>query len=284
MTDLRPIWGKRTGKVVKSYVSAATQSWTVPSGVRWITAKVWGAGGGRGYDMAATYSIGGFVSARIRVWPGQVLTISVGATGQSALNQVISQRWQGGWPGGGAGGYGRANTNGACAGAGGGGYSAIAIGGVYYLIAAGGGGGNWYYSGGEGGASTGGTGRYRSGQDSRQPGGGGTQLAGGAAGTSGGGSGSTAGASLAGGQGGDYVGNTAYRGGGGGGAGYYGGGGGSGGSTASTGGGGGGGGSNYLNLAVVSNGVTLQGNNTTDVDWVTGIGASQGNGRVVIIW
>lgn len=68
------------------YSTAATSSWTVPTGIYWATFKVWGAGGGPGggsggSSQAGDGGGGGYVSDTIAVTPGESITITVGAGG-----------------------------------------------------------------------------------------------------------------------------------------------------------------------------------------------------------
>jgi trimeric autotransporter adhesin len=264
-------WGQRKGRVVRSY-TGSTYSWTVPVGVRRVQIKCWGAGGGRTASFVG--GMGGFVSGLIDVTPGTVLVITVGGKGGDSKVSTPTAPGPGGWPGGGDGGTGRAYSINRC-GAGGGGYSAVAIGTTKYLIAAGGGGAASTYAtgadsgGGDGGAATGEAG------DNALGGKGGTQTAGGAAGYL-----ATAGSSLAGGTGASDATSTGYAGGGGA-AGYYGGGGG--GEMNNQSGGGGGGGSNFVHSACYKT-QSIRGNNSTDPDWASGIGAAGGHGRVVILY
>lgn len=238
------------------YVSAATQSWTVPSGVNSAVFHIWGAGGGGSSGGASGYTTGTYT-----VTPGRAYNIYVGQspTGKS-----------GGWPGGGSGGT--YNNNGF----GGGGYSAVqdSTNSVYLAIAGAGGGAsaNNGSGGGIGGGTTGGSVGGGYGFNT-----GGTQSAGGTVGitidttASGGGY-------LAGGNAPNGSGNGGWSGGGGGGAGYYGGAGGESGGGAVT---GGAGGSGYVNTSYSSNGTTSQGVGSYSLRGNAGNAGT--NGRVIIL-
>jgi hypothetical protein len=295
------------GKQVFSY-AGGNQTFSVPSYVTSIFVKMWGAGGGSGYEGSG--GSGAYASGYMTVTASSTLTVVVGGggiTGQSSGSA-------GGFGGGAASG---ASSNGTEYNGGGGGRSSVQItSGQDYATAGGGGGGgclfyNTYSSGGGGGATTG-TQGYDANTGAAGTGGGkgGTTAAGGA-----GGSANTVGTAASstlytytGGAGG----SNSY-GGGGGGGGYYGGGGGSG-CTGSSGanshnGGGGGGSSFTTNLTSVTNtaGTTVAGNdnqasapNNTDVDYNSsssiGVGGqaydynfsysgtNSGNGEVVIYW
>lgn len=222
-------------KVVFAF-SASDQSWTVPAGVTYIFAKLWGAGGGGGHyggwSFGSWGGAGGFTKGILPVTPAEVLTIRVPRGGFARPGSTDAPFGGGSSTGGGDNQYG----------AGGGGYCGIFRSSTPLLIAGGGGGGGSILSdhsmcnGGAGGGLNGMRGEAGRGYTSTG-GGGGSQTAGGAAG-SGGNQGATAGSSL---QGGEPSGSV-Y--GGGGGGGYFGGGGGAynGGNTM----GGGGGGSGYV--------------------------------------
>lgn len=254
--------------------TGATQTWSVPEGVRTIAVEVGGAQGGNGADNdQGDPGRGGYsavVRANVAVSDGQVLDIVVG--GQGGLGHD-----GGGWPDGGTGGSGGSRDRTGC---GGGGRSSIGPADAsWVVIAAGGGGcggkaaGHYGVDGGAGGSpgqaapdvawQSGGAGCSAKGL----PGAGATESGPGAAGAMGeylsgvrcargdtprlseAGNLSTQGRS--GGQGGDAQGGAAGRagGGGGGGGGYYGGGGGGGGNDSAGrfgGGGGGGGGRSYV--------------------------------------
>lgn len=250
------------------------QTVVVPTAVRSVEIKAWGAGGGGA--VGALGGGGGFSrSAILAVTPGQTLSIVVGQGGRYG---VVSAAFGGGGirrPGGPAG----------CGGTyfdppisgGGGGYSGVFLGAVVRtnaLVVAGGGGGGGGFggTGGAGGGAIGGVSNISSGA-----GGGGTQTAGGAAGI--GVSSGMAGAALLGGNS-DCAGQ-----GGGGGGGYFGGGG----SGAINGGDpGGGGGSGYAPGGSTVAGAGSAPAMSADVDYVTGVGnggladTHGGNGYVVI--
>lgn len=107
-------------------------TYTVPSGVTSIAAKLWGGAGGSG--TVGTYygygGAGGFSGGTIPVTPGETLSITVAGGGAS--------RTPGGFTPGGFGGGGNSATYGS---SGGGGMSAIFAAGSPLLIAGGGGGG-----------------------------------------------------------------------------------------------------------------------------------------------
>ena len=261
-------------KVTKSY-TGSDQTWTVPAGVTSVTLKVWGGGGAGssgGGNQRADGGEGGFTQSTYAVTPGDVLTIKVGRGGTYNQGQNSSV-----YVGGGAT-QRTGNQNGWYGGAGGGLSAVYTAGGTLIALAGGGGGGSSGVAsagvGGIGGGTTGGSASYPGG-------GGGTPSAGGAAGSGGNGNG-TAGSSLQGGSGiaDQYNGN-----GGGGGGGYYGGGGGGIGTQSA---GGGGGGSSYVNGSCTATNL-VQGKNSSDTDWSTGIavaGSSSvgGDGKVVIAY
>jgi len=292
-------------KVVFTY-TGAVQSWTVPAGVTYIFAKVWGAGGGGGnvggWVFGSTGGGGGYTRGIIPVTAGQVLPIVVGQAGMTCWwGPGNNSSTQTGGFGGGGGLY--SNVDNRYAGSGGG-YSGIfnstgVITQANALLIAGGGGGGgssrspWdaferinssqYWTG----AGYGGAGGGLQGQaggamaDGRIAMGGweGTQLRGGYGGGYGantlaasaaGGTGA-GGASLAGYGGALYggIGGTSQGYGGGGGGGYFGGGGGA--YVEPNTMAGGGGGSGYINPSVLFS-TTVRGNynipgGTTDVDF-----------------
>lgn len=231
LADYGSYWGvTEKTQVVFNYSSDAVQNWTVPSGVNYVYAKLWGAGGGPGgsggWGYGAPGGCGGHTRGIIPVTPGQTLVMVVprgGYGGQTA----------GGWPGGGA--Y---SSSGGNYGATGGGYCAIFNGswttGNQLLVAGGGGGGGASRGGTQ---NEGGSGGGLIGADGESPyngyysyrGRGGTQ-------TGGGSGGGVAGSQWNGGQASAY--------GGGGGAGWYGGSGGAYAEDRTM--GGGGGGSGYI--------------------------------------
>lgn len=210
--------------------TGSPQTWTVPACVSSITVTVAGADGGGNLG-----GNGAVVTATIPVTPGQVITVNVGASGNSI---------NGGY-GGGGNGFASTDGNVNYNSSGGGGASTISVGGTPVVVAAGGGGaggGSGIVAGGAGGCATGiaGTSTFGAGGSA------GTQVAGGVGGTPWAGTppGGQNGSLGQGGNGGLW--QTAS--GGGGGGGYYGGGGGGndGCCTGANGGGGGGGGSSLV--------------------------------------
>jgi len=224
--------------------TGADQTFVVPTGVSWIYAKLWGAGGGAGRSGSWAYGSdgggGGHTRALIPVTPGATIYVKVGSGGYttSGLTTV----------------YGGGGTGASAAGDNqysgmGGGFCGIFNGSVTFanaLAIAGGGGGGGVLTGQFAGMAIGGAGggsigqRGLSGQQATfaNGGGGGTTNAGGAAGV-GNSNGANAGTQLTGGNsgtnnyggggGGGYYGGGAgaytngnIMGGGGGGAGYYG--------------------------------------------------------------
>jgi len=268
------------------------QAFIVPPGVTSISVKLWGGGGGPGWGTGySPGGPGGYVSGTLTVTPGENLLINIGAGG---TNYSYGGNYYFG--GGADGGY-------YYAGGGGGMTSIQTFSGTYLVICGGGGGAGEYYNttlayGGGGGGSTGETG-----SSVTTGAGGGSQTAGGTGGTGTGGNGST-GIQYYGG-----IGSTAsptYAGGGGGG-GYYGGGGGGAGSNGTKKSGGGGGGSSYVGglSGTVANTQGTHGSsgtvstlppNSSDTDYITGIGIGGytdtvnnivypgGDGEVVISW
>jgi len=75
--------------LVNFFFTGATQSWVVPSNVRYVYAKLWGAGGAGGTVGGWVYGShgggGGHTRGLIPVTPGETLTILVGGGG--AVNQ-----------------------------------------------------------------------------------------------------------------------------------------------------------------------------------------------------
>ena len=214
-----------TGKSSTEFIpTAADQTWTVPNGVIWIFAKLWGAGGGgglpSGWVRGSPGGGGGHSFGLIPVTPGETLYIVVGLGGQTTYPGGQTPRY-----GGGGGMYSDTDNN-FCGS--GGGYTGIfrtSVSQANALLIAGGGGGggssryadgNW---GGGGGGVNGQQGNSPYDNRGTSGGGGGTQSAGGSAGATQATIG-TAGSALTGG----YGASNAY--GGGGGGGYYGGGGG----------------------------------------------------------
>ena len=246
--------------------TGSDQTWTVPSGVTYAYVYLLGAGGGGSDSSHATYKGGnggggGYVEGEIAVTPGSRYTIIVGQAGGGVSPVSLgSNVWRTPATYGG-GGRGGSIVNFSVGYASGGGRSAIRVQGASSdLVTAGGGGGAGStpntVSGGDvangavGGGTTGGT------SGATRGGAGGTQSAGGAGGTSG------YGAAYNGTAGTQYLGGNSNDEGGGGGGGWFGGGGGADpGSGALVGGWGGGGGSSYV--ALVANGTTNSGSNTS---------------------
>ena len=249
--------------------TGAAQTFTVPAGVTQVTISAFGAQGGAGAAGGPAGGLGGSVTARITVTPGEVLQVNVGGAGGAgnAAGPIV-----------GAGGFNGGATAGAgtIPGGGGGGASDVRQGGVALanrvVVAAGGGGSGPLGTGGVGGAggglngSNGGAGTAGAPPDDGDGGLAGTQAAGGAGGTGSAGTDGAAGASGVGGAGGANANAT----GGGGGGGLFGGGGGEGGNAGAGTGGGGGGGSSFA-LAGASNVAHASGVRT-------------GNGQIVITW
>lgn len=217
--------------------TGADQTFVVPTGVSWIYAKLWGAGGGAGRAGGWTYGSdgggGGHTRALIPVTAGATIYVKVGSGGYTANDAVTYY---------GGGGTGAGSGDASKYGGSGGGFCGIFNGSVSFAnalaIAGGGGGGGssvvqWYTFtvGGAGGGATAQRGLCVS--AAATGGGGATQNAAGAGGT-GTGSNSNPGTQLTGGN----AGSNNY--GGGGGGGYYGGGAGAHNSGALMGGGGGG--------------------------------------------
>jgi hypothetical protein len=275
-----------TGSIAFEY-TGGPQAFVVPAGVAQVTVEAYGAEGAPGFGKLPSLGqfipggdggLGGFVSARITVTPGETLRVLVGGAGVGQA-PAPEDAGAGGFNGGGNGG----STG--SSGGGGGGASDVRRGGPgladRVVVAGGGGGGgsaqsNLLGSGGAGGAggdvvagggSAGGPGDTAS---SGGGGGGGGQAAGGSGGSGGGGIDGVPGTS---GAGGSAAATPIFDGnGGGGGGGFFGGGGGGTppGGSADGGGGGGGGGSSY----------TIPG--ATAVTHQQGV--RSGHGRVVISW
>ncbi len=247
----------RTGSVV-TYVAQFAGT---------IGVKLWGAGGGSGFNTTiATANIGaggpgGFTSVSVAVNSGDTVTFYVASGGnQAALNNGGA----GGDPGGGFGGISVSGANG-FNGGGGGGFSWMKVNGSYVAIAAGGGGGrgtantagvaNGAARGGNGGGTTGGPGYGQNNSNTISLGG--DQSSGGSGGTAGG----SAAAQFQGGNGGPtQTTNAGTAKGGGGGGGWYGGASGAN-SGLTTNGGGGAGGSSWFssNTSLVVSGSTTSG-------------------------
>ena len=239
---------------------------TVPVGVKSITVKIWGAGGGAGGGSGA------FVTGNMAVVAGEEITILVGQGGLVAqLGQTTASAYSNGGTG-----TTPLSVTGQLSG-GGGGLTVVYRANIKYATAGAGGGGSNQFGGGGGGLAFG--------LDTRNAvnttsGGGGTQTLGGIAGTAA----SEPGGLLFGGNGGR----------GGGGAGYLGGGGG-GGTTPGSGGGGSSRLADLTNTTGSSNGRNGDGKGNrvsapraTDPDYVAGVGIggawgeAGGDGYVVI--
>ncbi len=268
------------------------QIFTVPAGVTSIQVKLWGAGGGCGWNSPGGYGGGGgYTQGTISVTPGQVLKVIVGGGG---IYSSTSSTYGGG------GGAGFINSSPQPAGSGGG-RSAIRNSSNIELITAGGGGGSGSAcggtatpgNGGSGGGINGNSGVNGTGACVSVSGGGGAQASGGSSGGTGGTYG-TNGSAFQGGVGGSLNGSNCRGSGGGGGGGYFGGGGGRAGECNGISTGGGGGGSSYISGAGVSNSSTTAGSGSTsgnsgDIDRN---GAGQGgvnqgsgsHGRIIIRW
>jgi hypothetical protein len=257
-------------KITFSY-TGSDQSWTVPAGVNYIFAKVWGAGGGHGRAGGWSYGAdgggGGHSRGLIPVTPGTSLTIKVGQGGRTAA-------FGAGYGGGGAAGV---NSDITYGGTGGGG-AYIFNASTPLIIAGGGGGGGssrvWTgLIGGAGGGIVGQQGQSPYDGKTGHGGTGGTQSAGGQSTSVGG---STIGSQY---QGGNSS-TSSY--GGGGGGGYYGGGGGAY-SEANT-MGGAGGGSGYLNETIKFGG-TFTGNfREAAISWDTDLNKSTPNNYATIAY
>lgn len=265
--QLKPDLGGLTKKVFN--FTKADQSFVVPAGVTSIWVKLWGAGGGSwNAQQGGPGGGGGFALAKLAVTPGETLTVIVGERGEDSFAQTMI------YGGGGHGGFFAGN---------GGGRSAVRRGANELATAAAG--------GGAGGCNVqqpcppGGAGGGPKGEDGKDPpigdmtygtrGFGATQTCGGAGGTT------TCGCNLqsgAGGGGSQFQGGVTIlggpgQGGGGGGGGWFGGGSGGGDCGGNTGGGGGGGSSRVdpMNGCVVA-GVGVNAANTSDPDYMAGIG------------
>ena len=235
--------------------TSAAQTWTVPSGVSWVTVDAYGA---RGVSAPApstlTGGAGGRVQGSLPVTAGSTLNVYVGCTGSTT---------SGGWNGGG---------QGYSSGAGGGGATDIrTVGGAWSLAAsvasrvlvAGGGGGAGYYGlGGAGGGLTGGQGSTTTTGTGYYGGFGGSQTAGGGGGGWSGQPNGSTGTQPTGGAGVSTLNS------GGGGGGYWGGGGGS--------HNGAGGGSSYT-ASNIANVTHTQGYSTAVI-------SPTGNGKLTLTW
>ena len=284
--------------VVTSFTyTGSDQSWTVPSGITAITAKLWGAGGGSGAN--GTAGTGSYGTGTIAVSSGQIFKIIVGQGGLYGPNT---------FRGGGGGGYAGIFRN----------NTADQTNALIVVAGGGGAAGNNQTNGeqgyGGGGGAFGGNGNNgyvdNRGGNTNGTGKGGTQSAGGAkgynapnanadggalrGGTAQGGSNNTFGTAQYGG-GGTSCSDSGWYAPGAGGAGYYGGGAGS---NDGGYGSGGGGGSSYYNSTYVSsvssiggtdggNSLTRNAPNNTDSAYISGVGktapnSNGGNALVVI--
>lgn len=137
--------------------SGAPEMWIVPNDVHELMVRAWGASGGHGSGPVYGLNMGGkgaYAEGRLDVNPGDTLYIYVGGKGTDAQLEGIAE---GGWNGGGLGGFDADYTgNGA---GGGGGASDIRVDGNdlahRVLVAAGGGGASKNAPGGAGGAALG---------------------------------------------------------------------------------------------------------------------------------
>src|SRR3989338_9716915 len=71
--------------LTEDFITAGSNSWSVPEGVNLVTIHAWGAGGGGGgggaNDGGGTGGGGGYTSDTISVNSGETLTIIVGSAG-----------------------------------------------------------------------------------------------------------------------------------------------------------------------------------------------------------
>lgn len=137
--------------------TGAEVEWTVPAGVNYLKAYVFGASGAGGrYATYVASGAGGYSEGVMSVTPGEKLRIRVGTGGgfpeRVADGDPINAGGLGGWPGGGSGSYGDTW------GGGGGGYSGVFRDNGAPIILAGGGGGTagFTHAGGPGGGESGG--------------------------------------------------------------------------------------------------------------------------------
>lgn len=150
-----------TGKQVFAY-TGSNQTFTIPCGVTSINVKIWGAGGGGGYE--ASGGAGGYVSGTYTVSGTTALTVVVGGGGAintGANGSTTAAAGAASFGGGGAGLTPGSNTNPSYSSGSGGGMSAILLSGTYLAAAGGGGGGGsfdpgaGYPTGGAGGGGAG---------------------------------------------------------------------------------------------------------------------------------
>jgi hypothetical protein len=170
--------------------TGATQSWTVPSGVEFVTFHLLGAGGGGALELAADGGAGGYARGGFQVSAGFEFEITVGQGGGGVARVVGTCPTKSGdyqftpptFGGGGSGGSCLGTHASVAYGYGsGGGRSAIRLGDASDDLATAGGGGGGGWTSGHGGAGGGITGSA----GEAKPGGGGTQSGGGAGGHSG---------------------------------------------------------------------------------------------------
>ncbi len=276
-----------SGSGSQVFSSAASTTWTVPSGVTEITVKAWGAGGGGGgagsSGNGGSGGGGGYAQSTLSVTPGETLNIYVGGGGGGGtVYGTTTAAGAGGGGGGrseiergttplvvagaGAGGGGGDNSSATAGGNGGAGGGNVGATGGSSSSAGGGAGGDTSSStggtGGSGGENAGVNGALESGGD------------GGNGGASGSGSGGESNGGSSNGGNGGIGDSAAYGGGGGGGAGHYGGGGGSSSLASDAGAGGGGGGSNYLTGTAQTNSQASGSTppNTSDSDYAGSAG------------
>lgn len=234
-------------------------TFTMPAGYDEVSLRLIGGRGGNATYQAACFDYrggaGGLVTGSTPLSPGDVLTVSVGGSGESVCAPS-------GGPGGVGGSGGGANGgSGQWPGAGGGGATRVSTSSGLIALAAGGGGAAPFEGGGAAGQRGGGSATNFANANGGEPG---TLTAGGAGGTTLArnttpGAPGTFGAGGAGGAR-----NFGGGGGGGGGAGYYGGGGGG---PSQNGGGGGGGGANYAALSDASLGIAGSDSPSVVVRW-----------------
>lgn len=79
---------------------SSSNTWVAPVGVTCVTINAWGAGGGGGGSNSTNSSGGGgggaFVSASVKVIPGQTYTITIGAGGTGGVSGSLSNGGNGG--------------------------------------------------------------------------------------------------------------------------------------------------------------------------------------------
>src|SRR3954462_12402654 len=174
----RAAYAAGTGSV--TFTQPGSSSWTVPPGVNTATIEVVGAGGGRyGNPFLTGFrgGAGGEIDATLTIFPGETLSLLVGAAGGD-VNDGQTAPGSGGFGGGGNGGQGTGLAPpGSCTpGAGGGGSSSVYRNSTPLFVAGGGGGASFLGDGGSGGGQTGGP------RSDQRPPTGGSQTVGGTAG------------------------------------------------------------------------------------------------------